>query len=142
MASKGQGIREGQRAPNDILSRIIGVVKGLAEAVMAQAESNRVVLQCMHETQDRNNNHYSEGSGNSVGEAFIANPCYQGLSEFRKATPPSFHGDYNPVLAEKWVMQLGKIFTVMGCANSQKVIFATYMLEGEVEHCKRGAKVY
>ena len=58
-----------------------------------------MVLQCMQETQDRNNNNQGEGSGNSVGEALIANPYYQGLSEFRKATPPSFHGDYNPILA-------------------------------------------
>ena len=28
----------------------------------------------------------------------------------------------------------------MGCANSQKVVFATYMLEGDAEHWWRGAK--
>ena len=77
MASEGQGIPEVQSTPNDTLSGIMGAVKGLAEAVMAQAESNRMVLQRMQETQDRNNNHHGEGSGNSVGEALIANPCYQ-----------------------------------------------------------------
>ena len=70
----------------------------------------------------------------------MANPYYQGLSEFRKATPPSFHGDYNPILAKKWVMQLEKIFTVIGCVDFQKVLFATYMLVEEVEHRWRGAK--
>ena len=54
----------------------MGAVKGLAEVVMVQAKSNKMVLQCMQETQDRNNNHHGEGSGNSIGEAPIANPCY------------------------------------------------------------------
>ena len=42
MALEGQGIPEAQSTPNDTLSGIIEVVKGLAEAVMA--ESNRMVL--------------------------------------------------------------------------------------------------
>ena len=37
-------------------------------------------------------------------------------------------------------MQQEKIFMVMGCAHLQKVVFATYMLEGGVEHWWRGAK--
>ena len=70
----------------------------------------------------------------------MTSPCYQGLSEFRKVTPPSFYRDYNLVLAEKWVMQLEKIFTVMRCMDFRKVVFATYMLEGEAEHWWKGAK--
>ena len=50
MASEGQGISEVQSTPNDTLSGIVGVVKGLAEAVMAQVESNLMVLQHMQET--------------------------------------------------------------------------------------------
>ena len=106
-----------QSTPNDTLSGIMGAIKGLAEAIIAQAESNRLVLQCIQETQNRNNNHHGEGSVNSVREAFMTNPGYQGLSEFRKTTLPSFHGDYNPILAKKWVMQLEKIFIVMGCVD-------------------------
>ena len=106
---------------------IVRAVKGLVKTVMAQAESNRMVLQCMQETQDRNNNHHGEGIRNLVGEALIANPCYQGLYEFRKATPLSFHRDYNLVLAKKQIMQLEKI--CMRYADSQKVVFASYMLE-------------
>ena len=44
MASEGLGILEAQSTPNDTLSGIVGVVKGLAVAAMAQAESNRMVL--------------------------------------------------------------------------------------------------
>ena len=43
-------------------------------------------------------------------------------------------------MVEKWVPQLEKIFTVMGYINSQKVVFATYMLEGEAKLWWRGAE--
>ena len=76
-------------------------IKGSAEAVMPRTELVIMVLQRMQETQDTNNNHHGKGSGNSVGEALIATPCYQELSKFRKATRPLFHGDYNPVVVEK-----------------------------------------
>ena len=58
----------------------------------------------MQETQDRNNSNHGEGNRNSNEEASIANLSDQGLFEFRKATLPSFHGDYDPTLAERWVM--------------------------------------
>ena len=38
MASEGQGILKVYSTPNDTLSGIVGAVKGLAEAIMAQAE--------------------------------------------------------------------------------------------------------
>ena len=44
MILEGQGILEGQSTQNDTLSKIMGAVKGLAEVVMAQAESNKMVL--------------------------------------------------------------------------------------------------
>ena len=47
MSSEGQGILKVQSTPNDTLLGIVGVVKGLVEAIMSQAKSNRMVLQCM-----------------------------------------------------------------------------------------------
>ena len=38
-------------------------------------------------------------------------------------------------------MQLEKIFTIMGCADSQKMVFTAYMLEGEAEHWWRSTKI-
>ena len=114
MTSEEQGIPEAQSTPDDTLLRIVGAIKGLPEAVRAQAESTKMVLQHIQETQDRNNSNYGEGNRNSNKENPIANLSHQGLSEFRKATPPSFYGDYDPTLAKRWVMQLEKIFTVMG----------------------------
>ena len=55
-------------------------------------------------------------------------------SKFRKATQPSFHEDYDPTLPKRWVMQLEMVLTIMGYTNAQKMVFDTYILEGEVEH--------
>ena len=88
----------------------------------------------MQETKDRNNNDHGEGNGNCVGETHIVNLSYKGLLEFRKTTPPSFYGDYDSALAKSQVIQLEKIFTVMGCTNAKMVAFAIYMLEGKGKH--------
>ena len=58
-------------------------------------------LQQMQEIQNRNGNHNGKGSGNSIGGTPMTNLNYQGLLEFRKATPPSFHMDYDPTLVER-----------------------------------------
>ena len=55
------------------------------------------------------------------------------LNQFRKANPPSFCGEYDPNVAERWVRQLEKIFGVLECTTEQKVSLATFMLEGEAE---------
>ena len=134
MTLEGQGILEAQGTLDNTLLGILGVIRGLAEAIRAQVESTKIVLEHIQETKDRNNNDHGEGYGNSVGEAFIANLSYQGLSKFRKAIPPSLHGDYDPALVERWVMQSEKILMVMRCMDAQKVVFVTYMSEGEAEH--------
>ena len=47
--------------------------------------------------------------------------------------PPSFSGTTNPLEAESWVFKMEKIFKFLGCTNSQKVNYATYMFEGPAE---------
>ena len=61
-------------------------------------------------------------------------PQQLGLTEFCKRDPPSFHGNYDPMAAERWVKHLEKIFRAMQCTDEQKVIFAAYKLEDEAEH--------
>ena len=47
---------------------------------------------------------------------------------FLKQRPPSFSGTTNPLEAESWVFKMEKIFKFLGCTDSQKVNYATYML--------------
>ena len=56
------------------------------------------------------------------------------IQQFRKLGPPSFLGNLDPTKAESWIMQMEKIFDVIGCTELQKVSFASFMLKGEAEH--------
>ena len=56
------------------------------------------------------------------------------IEQFRKMGPPSFLGNPNPTEVETWIMQMEKIFDVVGCVEVQKVSFASFMLKGETEH--------
>ena len=67
------------------------------------------------------------------------NPQILGLTEFKKIQPPP-RGEYNPTIAESWLMQIEKIFQAMECIGEQKVTYATYMLIGEAERWWKGTK--
>ena len=62
------------------------------------------------------------------------------LNQFRKTTPPSFQGEYDPDIAERWIRQIEKIFGVLDCTAEQRVALATYMLEGEAELWWKGTR--
>ncbi|XP_061345704.1 protein NRT1/ PTR FAMILY 2.13-like [Gastrolobium bilobum] len=46
------------------------------------------------------------------------------LNAFRKHKPPSFVGSYDTIAAARWLRALDKIFRVMQCVDSQKLMFA------------------
>ena len=57
-----------------------------------------------------------------------------GLAEFRRMDPPRFEGGFNPEGAQRWLQDVEKIFRTMNCADTQKMVFATYMLVGDAEN--------
>uniref|UniRef100_A0A151UGZ5 Transposon Ty3-I Gag-Pol polyprotein n=1 Tax=Cajanus cajan TaxID=3821 RepID=A0A151UGZ5_CAJCA len=60
------------------------------------------------------------------------------LAEFKKCHPPQFKGDADLEVADHWICELEKIFTVMGCSQERRLAYAVYMLVGEAEHWWRG----
>nr|KYP32285.1 hypothetical protein KK1_047066 [Cajanus cajan] len=60
------------------------------------------------------------------------------LAEFQKCHPPQFKGEANPEVADHWICELEKIFTVLGCSQERRLAYAVYMLIGEAEHWWRG----
>ena len=58
---------------------------------------------------------------------------YLKFAEFRKVNPPSFRGAFDPDKAEGWIKVMEKVFSVLACTEYQKVAFAPYMLEADVE---------
>nr|KYP69586.1 hypothetical protein KK1_008783 [Cajanus cajan] len=60
------------------------------------------------------------------------------LAEFWKCNPPQFAGDADPEVADRWIRELEKIFTVLGCPLERRLAYVVYMLVGEAEHWWRG----
>ncbi|XP_028051981.1 uncharacterized protein LOC114256509 [Camellia sinensis] len=57
-----------------------------------------------------------------------------------KAKPPEFHGTVDPTEAKAWVLEMEKIFDVLGCSADQKVAFAAFRFKGQAEHWWRMVK--
>nr|KYP46267.1 hypothetical protein KK1_032144 [Cajanus cajan] len=60
------------------------------------------------------------------------------LAEFQKCHPPQFKGDTDPEVADHWICELEKIFTVLGCSQERRLAYVVYMLVEEAEHWWRG----
>ncbi|KAH9665582.1 Endonuclease [Citrus sinensis] len=56
------------------------------------------------------------------------------LERFKKLRPPTFQGTVDPMVVEAWLKQMEKIFVAMGCNDDQRVILASFVLQGEADH--------
>ncbi|XP_056175906.1 uncharacterized protein LOC115667572 [Syzygium oleosum] len=65
----------------------------------------------------------------------------QGLIEqFLKLKPSKFAGVGDPNEAERWIRSLEKIFNLLTCTDTEKILLAEYQLEGNAEHWWRASK--
>ena len=55
------------------------------------------------------------------------------MKAFQDMRPPTFQGEMDYRVADRWVTRMEKIFDFLRCADEQRVRFATFMLEGEAE---------
>ena len=55
------------------------------------------------------------------------------VEQFLKLQPSRFDGSGGPEVAALWIEQLEKAFTVLGCADEEKVSLATYQLQGTAD---------
>jgi hypothetical protein len=53
------------------------------------------------------------------------------MTEFKKLTPPSFEGSTEPLVADKWLIEMENAFRMLKSAEEEKVNYATYMLQGD-----------
>ena len=67
-----------------------------------------------------------------------------GMIEFKRLSPPTFEGTTEPMEAEKWIIEMEKVFRVLESFEGEKVAYAAYMLRGDaydwwrLEEEKRG----
>lgn len=53
------------------------------------------------------------------------------FAQFRKAKSPTYYGKSDPLVAERWIRKMEKIFKAKAIPEIQKVNFATQYLEDE-----------
>ena len=73
------------------------------------------------------------GDSDGQEQSAMENDANCGIHQCEKLNPPSFNGELDPMIAEKWITRVEKIFEALGCFEEQKVVM-TFKLEGEVEH--------
>ena len=66
---------------------------------------------------------------------------YLKFAEFRKANPPCFRGIFDPDKVDEWIKAIENVFSILDYTDRQKLVFATYMLEVDVEFSWNGVKV-
>ena len=44
-----------------------------------------------------------------------------GMIEFKRLSPPAFEGTTEPMEAEKWIIEMEKVFRVLECSKDEKV---------------------
>ena len=56
------------------------------------------------------------------------------VGDFLRHKPAKFTGKASPNQVDAWLCKCEKIFNVMNCANEQKLLFATYLLNDDAEY--------
>ena len=62
------------------------------------------------------------------------NPMASAFKAFKSIQPPEFKGFGEPVEARSWLKEMEKSFEIIGVAEGQKTVFATYLLKEEANH--------
>ncbi|XP_038985500.1 uncharacterized protein LOC120111712 [Phoenix dactylifera] len=53
------------------------------------------------------------------------------IAEFKRLAPPAFKGTTEPLEADNWLTEMEKAFAVLRCQDDEKILFASYMMQGE-----------
>ncbi|KAK2455900.1 cleavage and polyadenylation specificity factor subunit [Trifolium repens] len=56
------------------------------------------------------------------------------LTNFNHQTPPKFNGEGGPETADLWLQSVERIFGAIHCPEGEKVVLATYQLQGSSEY--------
>ncbi|XP_057730130.1 uncharacterized protein LOC130945430 [Arachis stenosperma] len=62
------------------------------------------------------------------------------FADFKKIGPPEFHGALDPDIAEEWLVEMEKVFTIFPCTKEQQVSYATFMLKADADFWWDGAR--
>nr|POE73307.1 hypothetical protein CFP56_54733 [Quercus suber] len=64
--------------------------------------------------------------------------CFFG--EFHKQNPLTFNGEPDPMVVENWLLKMEKLLRALECTDAQKVVYATFALQGSAERWLTGTE--
>ena len=62
------------------------------------------------------------------------------FGEFHKQNPPTFDGKPDPMVAKNWLLKMEKLLRALECTHAQKVVYATFALQGFAARWWSGTK--
>nr|POE76777.1 hypothetical protein CFP56_43543 [Quercus suber] len=62
--------------------------------------------------------------------------------EFHKQNPSTFDGELDPMAAENWLLKTEKLLRALECTDAQKVVYATFALQGPAERWWLGTEQF
>ncbi|XP_075633378.1 uncharacterized protein LOC142605832 [Castanea sativa] len=62
------------------------------------------------------------------------------FGEFHKQNPPTFNGESHPMAVENWLLKMEKLLRALKCTNMQKVVYATFALQGSAKRWWMGTE--
>jgi hypothetical protein len=96
------------------MSNILKALEGMAGILQQQQELLQHQLQQGLAPQQRQwqgqQGRKINGDGDGQEQSTMENDANRGLHQFEKLNPPSFNGEPDPMIAEKCVMRVEKIF--------------------------------
>ncbi len=120
------------------MSDILKALEGMAGILQQQQELLQHKLQQGVAPQQRQRQGQRgcrlNGDGDGKEQSAVENDANRGLHQFEKLNPLSFNSELDPMIVEKWIMRVEKIFEALGCFEEQKVVMAVFKLKGEAEH--------
>ncbi|XP_020972595.1 uncharacterized protein LOC107627316 [Arachis ipaensis] len=126
MASRGRPRGSGSSSSSSNLAKHM---KEMAKAMKEQAQATTLMAQQLS-TGDKDPNIPRL----EVGQTRTT------FANFKKIGPPEFRGSLDPDMAEEWLTEMEKVFTIFPCTEEQQVSYATFMLKADAEFWWDGAR--
>ena len=119
--------------PSSEMNQIARAIEMMANAIqqqnMAMAQNHQTTM------------HHWENARFAATTSHVSLSQEQlGLTEFMRHNPPKFSGNATPDQANQWIREIEKIFKATSCPEDKNLVFATYLLSGEVEFWWMGAQ--
>ena len=87
-------------------------------------QQQNALMQVLVQNQGNNNNN------NNNNNNPLPPPPVDHLARFLRLNPPVFSSSTEPIVADDWLLKIGREMTTVGCMDTERVRFAAHQLDG------------